>query len=137
MTKGIVAPPRDVSRYLQKDARDERDSDETISDDGSAIDDHPDSSDLAFAGEDFEPTQAPRGYNQRGAYLAGLSTQVEGNGGPSFKDKGRRDLPWERKRGRRSSESEGDWRVKEGLDDEEDEYDTSFVVNDDEPLEYE
>jgi ATP-dependent DNA helicase MPH1 len=39
-------------------------------------------SDRRFAG-DFQPTQAPAGYDQRRAYLAGLSTQVP-NHGPAF-----------------------------------------------------
>jgi ATP-dependent DNA helicase MPH1 len=132
--------PVDVQRYFEKDyANDGRDSDEVISDDGSAVDDAPDSSDLAFAGEEFEPTQGPSGYDQRAAYLAGLSTQAEGGVGPRFAGKGRRDMPWEQpKRGRRSSEtSEDDWRTREDCYEDGDEYDDSFVVDDDVPLEYE
>lgn len=37
------------------------------------------SSDLNFANE-FAPTQAPKGYNQRAIYLAGLGTQAQGHG---------------------------------------------------------
>ncbi|WVW80652.1 hypothetical protein I302_102638 [Kwoniella bestiolae CBS 10118] len=37
------------------------------------------SSDLRFAGN-FQPTQAPRGYNQQAIYLAGLGTQARGHG---------------------------------------------------------
>ncbi|WRT70898.1 uncharacterized protein IL334_007897 [Kwoniella shivajii] len=37
------------------------------------------SSDLKFAGN-FQPTQAPKGYNQRAIYLAGLGTQARGHG---------------------------------------------------------
>nr|XP_019001717.1 uncharacterized protein I203_05920 [Kwoniella mangroviensis CBS 8507]OCF65178.1 hypothetical protein I203_05920 [Kwoniella mangroviensis CBS 8507] len=37
------------------------------------------SSDLKFAGN-FQPTQAPRGYNQQAIYLAGLGTQARGHG---------------------------------------------------------
>lgn len=44
-----------------------------------------DESDRRFAGN-FEPTQAPRGYNQRKAYLDGLATQVNA-GGPAFADR--------------------------------------------------
>jgi len=41
-------------------------------------------SDLVFA-NDFQPTQAPRGYNQRAIYLAGLSTQAAPKAGLAFK----------------------------------------------------
>ncbi|KAK8850715.1 hypothetical protein IAR55_004635 [Kwoniella newhampshirensis] len=37
------------------------------------------SSDLKFA-NNFQPTQAPKGYNQRAVYLAGLGTQARGHG---------------------------------------------------------
>ncbi|WWD20885.1 hypothetical protein CI109_105362 [Kwoniella shandongensis] len=37
------------------------------------------SSDLRFAGN-FQPTQAPKGYNQQAMYLAGLGTQARGHG---------------------------------------------------------
>ncbi len=42
-------------------------------------------SDRRFAGR-FEPTQAPKGYNQRAAYAAGLSTQA-GPSGPAFESR--------------------------------------------------
>lgn len=41
-------------------------------------------SDRLFAGEEFQPTQAPRGYNQRAAYMAGMSTQVADRQGLKF-----------------------------------------------------
>ena len=39
-----------------------------------------DESDRAFAGRDFAPTQAPKGYNQRAVYVAGLGTQAPQHG---------------------------------------------------------
>lgn len=66
-----------------------------VSDDDDAANDfdssgEEDESDRRFAGH-FEPTQAPRGYNQRKAYLDGLATQVSANG-PAFADRsGKRD----------------------------------------------
>lgn len=44
-------------------------------------------SDRLFAGEDFAPTQAPRGYNQHAAYMAGMSTQAAGRNGMSFRSR--------------------------------------------------
>ena len=44
-----------------------------------------DESDRRFAG-DFAPTQAPRGYNQKYAYVSGMSTQAA-PGGPRFVDR--------------------------------------------------
>lgn len=41
-------------------------------------------SDRQFAGLNFQPTQAPRGYNQRAAYAAGLSTQMASKSGLKF-----------------------------------------------------
>lgn len=38
-----------------------------------------------FAGEDFQPTQAPRGYDQRAMYAAGLSTQAAPRSGLNFR----------------------------------------------------
>lgn len=42
-------------------------------------------SDRRFAGQ-FDPTQAPQGFNQQAAYLAGLATQIR-PGGPDFSDR--------------------------------------------------
>ena len=42
-------------------------------------------SDRLFAGYDFQPTQAPKGYNQRAVYAAGLSTQAAPKAGLQFK----------------------------------------------------
>lgn len=57
---------------------------------GSESPDEPDSddleseSDLRFA-NNFQPTQAPKGYNQRAMYLAGMSTQATPIAGLAFK----------------------------------------------------
>ena len=61
---------------------------------GSESEDEPSSdieseSDRRFA-NDFAPTQAPRGYNQRAMYLAGLSTQAGPKHGLAFKALGDR-----------------------------------------------
>ena len=61
---------------------------------GSASSDEPSSdveseSDRVFA-NDFQPTQAPKGYNQRAIYLAGLSTQEAPKAGLTFKSVGDR-----------------------------------------------
>ncbi|ORX40857.1 hypothetical protein BD324DRAFT_644144 [Kockovaella imperatae] len=45
-------------------------------------------SDRLFAGQDFAPTQAPKGYNQRAVYAAGLSTQAAPRAGLQFKTRG-------------------------------------------------
>lgn len=45
-------------------------------------------SDRLFAG-DFQPTQAPKGYDQRAVYAAGLSTQVAGRAGLAFASRDR------------------------------------------------
>lgn len=41
-------------------------------------------SDRLFAGAEFQPTQAPKGYNQRAAYMAGMSTQAADRQGLKF-----------------------------------------------------
>ena len=48
-------------------------------------DDEESESDRLFAGKDFAPTQAPKGYNQRAVYAAGLSTQAGSKAGLAFK----------------------------------------------------
>ena len=50
------------------------------------LSDHSNSSDRAFAGLNFQPTQAPRGYNQHAAYVAGLSTQAADRHGLAFRN---------------------------------------------------
>jgi len=50
------------------------------------LSDHSNSSDRAFAGLNFQPTQAPKGYNQHAAYVAGLSTQAAGRQGLAFRN---------------------------------------------------
>jgi ATP-dependent DNA helicase MPH1 len=55
------------------------------SDEGSGEEDE---SDRLFAG-DFQATQAPRGYDQRAMYRAGLSTQVAGRAGLAFTSRDR------------------------------------------------
>ena len=55
-------------------------------DDEDDEDDEEDESDRRFAGH-FQPTQAPKGYNQSRAYLAGLATQATKDG-PAFHDRG-------------------------------------------------
>jgi len=47
-------------------------------------------SDRVFA-NNFKPTQAPKGYNQRAIYLAGLSTQAAPKAGLAFKQRVDRD----------------------------------------------
>lgn len=47
-----------------------------------------DESDRIFAGSEFAPTQAPRGYNQRAMYMAGLSTQAGRHAGLGFRQRG-------------------------------------------------
>jgi ATP-dependent DNA helicase MPH1 len=49
------------------------------------LSDHSTHSDRIFAGEEFQPTQAPKGYNQRAAYMAGMSTQAAPQAGLAFK----------------------------------------------------
>lgn len=124
------AVPNDVRRYFDKTAGDDRDeparrrgepqSSGTISDDGSAVDDEPSSSDLAFAG-DFQATQVPKGYDQHQVYLNSIlspDAQVEYN---------------PRRRFARVSSDGPD--VDGGAEDDVWEMGT-FVVEDDDPLVY-
>lgn len=124
------AVPNDVRRYFDKTAGDDRDeparrrgepqSSGTISNDGSAVDDEPSSSDLAFAG-DFQATQVPRGYDQHRVYLNSIlspDAQVEYN---------------PRRRFARVSSDGPD--VDGGAEDDAWEMGT-FVVEDDDPLVY-
>lgn len=67
----------DVEQYMDMDVGV---SGSESSDEGSGVEDE---SDRLFAG-DFQPTQAPRGYNQRAVYRAGLSTQVADRAGLAF-----------------------------------------------------
>ncbi len=62
---------------------------------GSESEDEPSSdveseSDRVFA-NNFQPTQAPKGYNQKAIYLAGLSTQAAPKAGLAFKQRHDRD----------------------------------------------
>lgn len=125
--------PADVRRYFDKDAQDERLSGAEYS---SEEEDRETEADRRFVG-DFQPTQAPRGYNQRNAYLAGILTQVgAAEDGPKFaRSRIGEDVVWA-KRQRRSSESVvslGSAADDNGYGTDED----SFVVGDEESLELE
>lgn len=48
-------------------------------------------SDRIFAGEEFAPTQAPQGYDQRAMYRAGLSTQAGTKAGLGFRPNKRKE----------------------------------------------
>jgi len=152
------AVPVDVHRYFDKTAGDDRAdrrrpsgrddsssgrSSGTISDDGSAVDDEETSSDRAFAGE-FQPTQAPRGYDQQRAYMRSVLSPRDGSGGrfsvarpgggrdsdAAGARQGARPL---RRFDRVASEGPD---VDGGAEDDDWEYGT-FVVDDEEPLMYE
>ncbi|KAJ9105478.1 hypothetical protein QFC21_001849 [Naganishia friedmannii] len=88
-------------------------------------------SDRRFAGQ-FEPTQAPNGFNQRAAYLAGLSTQGR-PGGPDFSDHSDRHRRFLAKARRPVFLSQEDDAMREGPSSE---YEGSFVCGDD-TVEYE
>lgn len=72
----------DVAQFMDIDAGV---SGSESSDEGSGEEDE---SDRLFAG-DFQATQAPRGYDQRAMYRAGLSTQVAGRAGLAFTSRDR------------------------------------------------
>ncbi|KAJ9112353.1 hypothetical protein QFC19_000773 [Naganishia cerealis] len=88
-------------------------------------------SDRRFAGH-FEPTQAPQGFNQRAAYLAGLATQGR-PGGPDFSDQSDRHGRFLAKARRPVYLSQEDDGLREGPSSE---YEGSFVCGDD-TVEYE
>ncbi|ORY28004.1 hypothetical protein BCR39DRAFT_536112 [Naematelia encephala] len=73
------APAAQVREYLDLDVdiSGSESSDEPSSD-------HETESDRLFAGADFQPTQAPRGYNQRAVYLAGMATQAQPSNAPGL-----------------------------------------------------
>lgn len=48
-------------------------------------------SDQVFAGEEFAPTQAPKGYDQRAMHRAGLSTQAGSKAGLGFQPNKRKE----------------------------------------------
>ncbi len=90
-----------------------------------------DETDRRFAGH-FQPTQAPKGYNQHRAYLAGLSTQ-RAKGDPAFANRGPEKAAFLAKARRPvllSQEPVGD--PSSGYA----ETDDSFVVDDDVPIAY-
>ncbi|WVR08777.1 hypothetical protein IAU60_005835 [Kwoniella sp. DSM 27419] len=88
------------------------------------------SSDLRFA-NNFAPTQAPKGYNQRAIYRAGLGTQARGHGLQFKRDAGDARNEWLAKAHKPIllSDDEGDAGRGGSSDDD---YELgSFVVNDD------
>lgn len=103
---------------------DDRDEDE------EDVSDVESESDRRFAGN-FKATQAPKGYNQRRAYLAGLSTQAP-QGGPVFADRGNRHNDFLSKARRPILLSQEDTQQGPSSD-----YEGSFVCDDDEPVAYE
>jgi ATP-dependent DNA helicase MPH1 len=87
-------------------------------------------SDRQFAGH-FKATQAPKGYNQRRAYLAGLATQAPSDG-PVFANRHHRHNDFLSKARRPILLSQEDTRQGPSSD-----YEGSFVCDDDEPVAYE
>ena len=98
-------------------------------DDEEDISDEESESDRRFAGH-FEPTQAPKGYNQRRAYLAGLSTQAP-QGGPAFADRSNRHDDFISKARRPILLSQEYTQQGPSSD-----YEGSFVCDDEEPVAY-
>lgn len=94
-------------------------------------------SDRQFAGKEFQPTQAPKGYNQRAMYMAGLSTQAGTRAGLGFKERGNKEAFLAKARKPvLLTDSEGEGGA--GASDSENEYELgSFVVQDDEDLGFE
>lgn len=88
-------------------------------------------SDRRFAGQ-FHPTQAPTGFNQRAAYLAGLATQAR-PGGPEFSDQSDKHDRFLAKARRPVFLSQEDRGPREGASSE---YEGSFICGDD-TVEYE
>jgi ATP-dependent DNA helicase MPH1 len=74
--------PRRTHKYVEEDLEVSGDDDGGTTEDTSGEESE---SDRRFAGH-FQATQAPKGYNQRAAYLAGLSTQAPKDG-PAFADR--------------------------------------------------
>ena len=83
-------------------------------------------SDRRFAGQ-FDPTQAPQGFNQQAAYLAGLATQSR-PGGPNFSDRAGKHDRFLAKARRPVFLSQEDRDPREGPSSE---YEGSFVCGDD------
>jgi ATP-dependent DNA helicase MPH1 len=83
-------------------------------------------SDRRFAGQ-FHPTQAPQGFNQQAAYLAGLATQNR-PGGPDFSDRAGKHDRFLAKARRPVFLSQEDRDPREGPSSE---YEGSFVCGDD------
>lgn len=83
-------------------------------------------SDRRFAGQ-FHPTQAPQGFNQQAAYLAGLATQIR-PGGPDFSDRAGKHDRFLAKARRPVFLSQEDRELREGPSSE---YEGSFVCGDD------
>jgi len=122
---------------MEVDAEDDRSSERGYSDDGSAVDDQETEEDRRFAGN-FQPTQAPKGYNQAAAYAAGSQAV----GGPVFARNARDEARGNMFRMRAPRESESPMSRGSAAWDEEDEEDGygtggDFVVGDDVPIEYE
>lgn len=149
------AVPDHMRPYFDKEAGDDRaerrrrpqgrddgsdQSSGTMSDDASAVDDEETSSDRAFAGE-FQPTQAPRGYDQQRAYMRSVLSPRDGSGGrfsaawPNGGGAGIADGHLSRPRRFARVASEGP-DVDGGAEDDDWDYGT-FVVDDEEPLIYE
>jgi ATP-dependent DNA helicase MPH1 len=94
-------------------------------------------SDRKFAGKDFAPTQAPKGYNQRAIYLAGLSTQAGSRAGLGFNPRGNPEgfLAKARRPVLVTDDERSEGAATEQGADSENEYELgSFVVQDDEDL---
>jgi ATP-dependent DNA helicase MPH1 len=122
----IKPRPRRLNHLIEDDVAVEGDT--TMGDDLSGEESD---SDRRFAGH-FEPTQAPNGFNQRAAYLAGLSTQGR-PGGPDFSDHSDRHGRFLAKARRPVFLSQEDDGMREGPSSE---YEGSFVCGDD-TVEYE
>ncbi|KAJ9120719.1 hypothetical protein QFC22_002650 [Naganishia vaughanmartiniae] len=118
--------PRRLNHLIEDDVAVEGDT--TMGDDLSGEESD---SDRRFAGQ-FEPTQAPNGFNQRAAYLAGLSTQGR-PGGPDFSDHSDQHGRFLAKARRPVFLSQEDDATREGPSSE---YEGSFVCGDD-TVEYE
>lgn len=117
---------RRLNKFIEDDVAVEGDT--TIGDDLSGEESD---SDRRFAGQ-FEATQAPIGFNQRAAYLAGLSTQGR-PGGPDFSDQSDKHGRFLAKARRPVFLSQEDDAMREGPSSE---YEGSFVCGDD-TVEYE
>jgi ATP-dependent DNA helicase MPH1 len=99
-----------------------------------------DETDRRFAGRDFNPTQAPKGYDQRAVYRAGLSTQAGHVVGLGFKQRVDEQGFWAKARKPvflTDDEGSEGGRAAVGSDSENEYEMGSFVVQDDEDLGFE